>query len=205
MTAAPAAGAAANAELPPKTSRFTQRFRWQLGVGGAVETSGLLAREEGRDELARAVDRLLDPLALRHRVGLVTFDDDVEVTVRLAPAAANAQSIHRAVAGLTPGRGSAVYDAIATAVDQAAPRSERPARTTAVVVLAAGGDDRSSRDLGRLLARLRGSGVRVFTIAYGSDADREALERIAATTQGKAFSAGPGELARVFREIALFF
>jgi len=44
--------------------------------------------------------------------------------------------------------------------------------------------------------------VRVFTIAYGSDADKKVLQRIADATRGAAYDASdPASIETVFKEV----
>ena len=47
--------------------------------------------------------------------------------------------------------------------------------------------------------------MRVFTIAYGSDADTTVLQRIADATQAKSYKGTPENIRSVFRDIATFF
>ena len=46
---------------------------------------------------------------------------------------------------------------------------------------------------------------KVFTIAFGDDADREVLERIAETTGGKQYDSDPKTIDQVYAMIAPFF
>ena len=45
-------------------------------------------------------------------------------------------------------------------------------------------------------------GVKVFTIAYGSDADKDLLLRIANRTNGKTFSGEPETIEKVYTAIS---
>ena len=47
--------------------------------------------------------------------------------------------------------------------------------------------------------------IRIYTIAYGSDAKRDVLTEIANATQGKAYEGTPQNIVVVFREISTFF
>jgi Ca-activated chloride channel family protein len=44
--------------------------------------------------------------------------------------------------------------------------------------------------------------VKIFTIAYGDDADEELLERIAERTYGRAFVADPENIAEIYQAIS---
>jgi Ca-activated chloride channel homolog len=81
----------------------------------------------------------------------------------------------------------------------------------AVVVLTDGADTTSSVTGQQVLARLDQEGkaesnaVRVFTIAYGSDAKASELERFAAASGGKGFIASTADIEQVYRSISSFF
>jgi Ca-activated chloride channel homolog len=182
-------------------------WRVDRKLADAVLTIDISASMSARgriEEVRLAVERFLEPLSRRHRAGLVLFSDDVETAVQLAPVGAGGQSIRERIADVEPTGERALYDGIAEAVRQASAGSDA-GRTKAVVVVTDGRDNASSLDLDRLLRTIRGSRVRVFTVAYGEAADRESLERIAQASQGKSFTASAGELADAFRSIALFF
>jgi Ca-activated chloride channel family protein len=45
-------------------------------------------------------------------------------------------------------------------------------------------------------------GVKVFTIAYGGDADKDLLTRVANRTNGKTFAGDPDTIQRVYTAIS---
>jgi Ca-activated chloride channel family protein len=45
-------------------------------------------------------------------------------------------------------------------------------------------------------------GIKVFTIAYGDDADKDLLLRVANRTNGKTFSGDPATIERVYTAIS---
>ena len=47
--------------------------------------------------------------------------------------------------------------------------------------------------------------MRVFTIAYGSDAKASELERFAAASGGRGFIASTADIEQVYRSISSFF
>jgi Ca-activated chloride channel family protein len=169
----------------------------------AVDTSASMGQAGRARTLSRAIDAFLQPLSRRDRVGFIAFNDRVRTVVPIARLAASEFAIRDAVFGSAPRGRTALYAAIAAGVKQAA--SQGSAKTTALVVMTDGADDASSLDLDGLLPLIRDSGVRVFTVALGSKADRAALEKIADASRGKAFTTSADGLEDVYREIALFF
>src|SRR6266498_2880014 len=117
--------------------------------------------------------------------------------------AVDEHALRNALAGSAPGGRRALYEAIAEGVREAASRDGT--RTTALVVVTDGKDDASSLNLHALIPLIRRTRVRIFTVALGSGADRDALAKIAAASRGKAFAATIGGLEDVYRDIALFF
>jgi Ca-activated chloride channel family protein len=81
------------------------------------------------------------------------------------------------------------------------------------VVVLTDGQDTSSRlspsDLVRQLQQQNNQSeqqvVRVFTIAYGKQADRDTLSKIAKASGGEEFSGDPTEIEGVYRTISSFF
>jgi len=107
---------------------------------------------------------------------------------------------------LTPqGTGKALYSTISSAVTSVRQRFDRE-RINAVIVITDGrNDDPSNSDLNGLIRTLRAQPederVRVFTIAYGPGADRDALDKIALAARGVRYDAAdPSVIGRVILE-----
>lgn len=47
--------------------------------------------------------------------------------------------------------------------------------------------------------------LKKFTIAFGDDADKEVLKRLAEVTGGKQYTSDPGNINKIYAEIATFF
>src|SRR5262249_15980046 len=111
----------------------------------------------------------------------------------LTPAGAGAARYKQSVEAPRPHGETALYATIpAAGAGMKAAQTDR--RIHAAVVLRDGGDeDDGDNDLNRLLADLdKGSlekPVRVFTIAYGNEADAASLERIALSARGGSYDA----------------
>lgn len=112
--------------------------------------------------------------------------------------------------GLIADGGTALYDSIALAYKRAEEQQKAdPSRITALVILTDGEDTDSRLKLDQLLASIRFDSerhtIRVFTIAYGQDADVKILQSIADATQAKSYQGTPENIRSVFRDIATFF
>jgi len=169
----------------------------------AIDASASMGQAGKTDKVRRGAQVFLDSLPRRDRVGLIAFNGHVTTVVPLARLAANDHALRDALADSAPGGRRALYEAIAEGVRQAA--STDATRTTALVVVTDGKDDASSLDLHALTPLIRRTRVRVFTVALGSKADRDALSKIATASRGKAFTSSVAGLEDAYREIALFF
>jgi len=168
----------------------------------AVDASAAMGKAK-TGKLARAIEAFLESLPRRDRVGLIAFNEHITTVVPLRKLAANEHVLRDALAGSASRGRRALYEAIAEGVRQAASRDAT--RTTALVVVTAGKDDASSLDLHALIPLIRRTRVRIFTVALGSKADRDALMKIATASRGQAFTPSLGGLEDAYREIALFF
>jgi Ca-activated chloride channel homolog len=186
------------------------RDRKAANVAIVVDTSGSMRDE---DKLAHAQEGLrlfLRQFSARDRVGLVTFADAPSLVVPIAPMSTNRGNLERAVDNLVAGGSTAVYDATLSGVDLIASLHDST-RINAVVVLTDGEDNRSAlasdalvRDLQRRSESDVGT-IRVFTIAYGHDANNDVLTSIATAAGGEEFAGDPSEIDAVYRQISSFF
>ncbi len=105
------------------------------------------------------------------------------------------------------GGGTPLYDAVATAYGEMTKRAQR-GRINALVVLSEDTDSRTS--LAALVRTIRGSAkegaapapVRIFTIAYGKEADKGVLRRISTASGGQMFDATDSrQIGEVFASV----
>ncbi len=104
--------------------------------------------------------------------------------------------------------GTALYDATAQAVSAAAERARRDrSRIHAVVVMTDGKDEGSQLSLADLRGRLGSddADVKVFTIAYGDDADPGVLSAIAEAAKGTSVKGNAKDIVQVYQDMASFF
>jgi Ca-activated chloride channel family protein len=85
-----------------------------------------------------------------------------------------------------------------------------PDHIRAIVVLSDGADTASQLTLNQVIGQVSnlsegGTGTKIFTIAFGDNADLDILERIAESTGGKLYEGDPDTIDEVYQEIATFF
>jgi Ca-activated chloride channel family protein len=165
-------------------------------------------------ELAQAAAvRALDQLAPRDQVGLWEFTTKLNATpnyrkelVPIDALSQNKANIVRNIKALIPLSGTPLYAAIRSASDYLTQNSDEKA-INAVVVLTDGRneypeDDNVDSLVSQLQARANEGGVRVFSIAYGADADLGVLKRISEASRAAAYDAtNPASIDAVFTNV----
>jgi Ca-activated chloride channel family protein len=174
-----------------------------------VDTSGSMGDEDKLAQAQQGLERFLTQLSPRDRVALVAFNDQATLVRPLAemqPAAR--QALQGSIDGLFAEGGTAVYDATLGALDLLQKQAD-PKHIAAEVVLTDGEDNKSNASIDDVVNRLKGTseagGVRVFTIAYGAEANRDALKRVADTGGGKQYNGDPDTIDAVYTSISSFF
>jgi Ca-activated chloride channel family protein len=201
--------------LPQPRVLATIKSAWHedrkaANVAIVVDTSGSMNDERKLTQAREGLQIFLRQFSQRDRVGLVTFSETAYTVVPIGDVRTNRAALQSAVANLTAAGGTAVYDATARGVDLVAAMHDST-RINAVVVLTDGDDNESRLTAAALEARLeqraedQEHNIRVFTIAYGGQANKAVLESIAAASDGQAYEGDPEQIAKVYREISSFF
>jgi Ca-activated chloride channel homolog len=183
-----------------------------------MDVSGSMASDSGSGgksklDLAKsAATTALDQLVDTDQVGFSVFTTDLPTPntitadlVDVGPLSATRQPINDAIAQLTPMNGTPLYAATQLA-DETMNASRDPSLINAVVVLTDGRNEYTDNDLNGLISQLqvhaRENGVRVFTIAYGPDADLDTLQQISDASQAAAYDArNPATIDKVFADV----
>jgi Ca-activated chloride channel family protein len=192
-----------------------------------VDVSGSMRAEDvepSRMDAARAAMRtFLDRLPARYRVGLVQFSATPEILERPTH---RRELVRQSLAYLDPDAGTAIGDALATAtaVVKRALAEDRTARaatgrpSAAIVLLSDGTQTNGRRPALQGAEVARKAHVPVYTVALGTDRgfvpgpanillpvmpDKPLMERIAAVTGGKTFTAQTAqEISHVFARLS---
>ena len=168
-----------------------------LEVVVAIDVSGSMT--DAMPTLKAAVRGFLSALRPIDQVSLLAFNDNI---FTLARRSIDPQVRLKAVDRLSPWGGTALYDAILTAIGTV---GKQPGRR-ALVVFTDGEDKDSVSTIKRVQARLETSDATIYTIGLGRSVTNPALaatlERIATISGGRAFIVNDvKELDKVFREI----
>ena len=147
--------------------------RVPVSLGIVLDTSGSMAGEKmsaAADAVRRFVDDLLGP---QDEVFLIRFDNRVRV---VSDWTENRSAVSRAVAGIRPGGGTALYDAMSDAI----PLGEQGTRRKkALVLISDGNDQNSSTDVDTVQQQIRESELLVYAIGIdGAESMVQSLPRI---------------------------
>jgi Ca-activated chloride channel family protein len=186
-----------------------------------LDVSGSMAdaTSSGRSKLdlaKQAVTQVLGDFAPDDQVGLWTFSTEARSggtpyteQVPVGDVSAVRDRIRQAVQALHAEGGTALYSSIRAASTKLLDSAD-PSRINAVVVLTDGKNEYRDNDLNALLSDIDASAhensVRVFTIAYGDQADLDTLRRISTSSRAAAYDArNPSTITDVLTSVVSNF
>ena len=176
-----------------------------------LDTSGSMGDEHRLDRAKEGLDVFFDEVGDQDRVGLLTFNDDLNLSLPLRPFGEVEPELRRTVGRLFADGGTAFYDAAVAAFNGVRDVGDED-RINAVVLLTDGEDQDSGRSFEEALDVLGSQGdstdqVRVFTIAYsaGAAGAQKQLAELAAATGGKSYEGTTDDIESVYRSISSFF
>lgn len=122
-----------------------------------------------------------------------------------------AEALANRLSGVYANGNTPLYDGVCTAADKVgelqqddAARGER--RLYGIILLSDGEDTASSRTQNQMFGCLPSGesveGVKVFTIAFGEDADADLMLRVANRTNGKTFKGDPDSIETIYNAIS---
>jgi Ca-activated chloride channel family protein len=150
----------------------------------------------------------LGSLTDRDRVTLMFFDNKVYPPVGPLSMADGRGKLTAQVDSAIAAGGTSMYDAVAQANQLARERAlTEPGTIHAVVVMTDGKDENSQLNLEALRGQFSGdeAAVRLFTIAYGDQAEGAVLESIAEAGKGSYAKGSLTNIVDVYRDMASFF
>ena len=176
-----------------------------------LDISGSMNQDRKIDNARAGALQFVGAVDDRDRLSLLVFNNQPRWVMQNGELARDRPRANSTLGGLIADGGTALYDSVLAAYQDALARQGNAdaARITALVVLTDGADTDSKTKLPALLDAIRFDGerrtIRVFTIAYGRDADTKILRQIADATQAKSYQGTPENIRSIFRDIATFF
>ena len=174
------------------------------------DVSGSMNEQKKLENARAGALQLVSLLGDDDQFSLLPFSSRAKWALQRAEMKKDRATAERAVQGLYAGGRTALYDAIAEAYRAHLASADADAeRISAIVVLTDGEDTDSHTSLDELLKQIRFDNerqtVRVFTIAYGSDAKEDILKQIADATQARSYKGNQENIRSILREISTFF
>jgi Ca-activated chloride channel family protein len=168
----------------------------------------------GKSKIAGARDgakAFISLLGDADEVGLTVFSSDAQVLAPVAPLGSQRAQLNQLIDGIQADGSTRLYDTVAEQVDSLKASASTGTNIKAVVVLTDGLDTASHLTVADLSGRLSangtnaGNGLKVFSIAYGSDADKDGLTKLSQASGGEEFDGNPDNIRLVFLAISRFF
>jgi len=166
------------------------------------------------DQARQAAHIFLDNMPSQNRVGLLTFNHNIENTVPLNTFEGGGTNIRREIDSLHADGDTALFQAIISAIELMRPaEGQADDRIKAIVILSDGEDTASDEYdvvLNDVVSTIKSASgdrnpILVIPVAYGSDADINALNAIARASATKVQSGDPKDIQKVLEIISSYF
>ncbi|MEA2411093.1 MAG: Ca-activated chloride channel [Thermoleophilaceae bacterium] len=187
-----------------------RRDRKPANVLLVLDNSGSMGDENKLEQAKSGLRGFFANAAPQDRIGLMKFSSRPQLLVPLAPFGTNKVRLQTAVNQIFPENDTALFQATAAGIAVVKKKADT-SRINAVVLLTDGQDTAGGISEGQLLSaleqegRAETGGVKLYTIAYGADADKELLARFADATGGKPFEGDTSNIDSVYLSISSFF
>ncbi|MDX2162318.1 MAG: extracellular solute-binding protein [bacterium] len=175
-----------------------------------VDTSGSMENEDKIGQARAAAETFINGMEATNRVALWTFSDDVLERVPLGNIETVQQQMYSNIRSLRANGGTELFYAVQQAVEEMN-RVEDGDRIRAIIVLSDGADTGSrGTTLNDAVSAIEASRdavnpVIVIPVAYGSDADVNALNAIARASNTSVQSGSAENIARILELLGSFF
>ncbi|MBX3080097.1 MAG: VWA domain-containing protein [Anaerolineae bacterium] len=182
----------------------------QADIWMVVDISGSMRTDDKIGQARKAALAFLDKVESQNRVGLIAFNQDVNVVVPLDTVERNEARLKEAIEGLTADGGTALYDATAQTIDMIRAEPDNN-RIRALVILSDGQDTESKISTARdVINKINATHedpnpVIVIPIAYGADADVSTLGSIARAATTSVQSGDVSNITQVLQIISSYF
>lgn len=144
------------------------------------------------------------------RLQIDLFNDQITTLTPLTSIGGKRQQVLDSVSGVFEQNSTSLYDAVLSGYEKLQTEGD-PNHIRAIVVLSDGADTASTATLDEVIQKIQlsegegGNAIKVFTIAFGEDADADILKSIAEPSGGKQYDSSPETIQKIYDEIATFF
>ena len=174
-----------------------------------LDTSGSMSEDNKMQNAKVGAKQLVTMLDNGDTFSFLPFSSELHWSAQDVLVKDGRSQVLQQVDSLFAGGGTALYDSIDAAYQHLATVKDPNTKIQSVVVLTDGADTQSRMKFDELMQRIQYNGetraIHVFTIAYGNDARKDILQKIADATQAKFYEGTPQNIVDVFRDISTFF
>jgi Ca-activated chloride channel family protein len=177
-----------------------------------VDVSGSMQDDGKMDQAKAGLGAFLQRILPEDRVGLVTFSSKAQVAVDPAPLGENRIPLDEAIQAMRPTGKTAIYDGLMTgkgALDKLPEPESGEERIKAIVLLTDGVENASATTFDSLKQEFDESGISIFPVAYGSDADQseatKTLQSIVEFSKTILVKGDTGEIGSIFDNLSRYF
>jgi Ca-activated chloride channel family protein len=172
-----------------------------------IDVSGSMEGDKIR-QAAQGASLFIDQMDPADELYVKIFSNDVIELPNSGPVGGNAESLKAIIEGLYAGGGTALHQAVITGLDrldqlQLEREGADEPRIYGLVLLSDGrneadGGPSEADMLSRLPSGTEASGVKIYAIAYGEDADHDLMATLANRTNGKKFEGTVEDIANIY-------
>jgi Ca-activated chloride channel family protein len=172
-----------------------------IDVSGSMQGSKIKQAIRG----ARLFIEQMDPA---DEIYVIVFSDEIFELPYSGPVGSSAENLRSTIEGLYAGGGTALYQSVIHALDridglEAQHETEGEQRIYGIVLLSDGrneieGGPSQADMLSHLPSGAEASGVKIYTIAYGEDADEDLMATLANRTNGKKFEGTEQDIESIY-------
>lgn len=197
-------------DAPSVESLYAVQELWQaarkdVNLVMLLDTSGSM-RGSKIENMRTAAVQFVEQMGDDDTVSIIAFDTEPQLLVNHVRVGEARAKVVNAIQSLRAEGDTTLFDAIGDGAAVIAATTSTNA-TNAMVVLTDGQDTRSYRYRfdDELIETARANETTIFTIAYGSDADRETLEDLALAANGNFFLGDEASIASIYEEMSAAF
>ena len=167
-------------------------------ISGSMSGTPLLRLKTG----LRGAINSIDP---NNNIGLVTFADNVNIAVPIAPFDGKQQSyFSNAISNMTDGGRTAMYDALAVALQMMLDHQDENPDTKLVLFVLTDGDSNVGLDFARMSPIISALKIPIYTIGYESETNSlntDILERLAELNEAGYIDAGADNITYILSSL----
>ena len=167
-------------------------------ISGSMSGTPLLRLKTG----LRGAINSIDP---NNNIGLVTFAASVNIAVPIAPFDGKQQSyFSNAISNMTDGGGTAMYNALAVALEMMLEHQDENPDTKLVLFVLTDGDSNVGLDYSRLRPIIAALNIPIYTIGYESETNNlntDILEQLAGINEAAYIDAGTDNITYILSSL----